>query len=346
MRQLVVLLLTVIMTGCGSYDKRPYEDLKTDLAESRLGAVVYFIPKANLPNGAKKCFSEFTPAEVDKILNPPEQDRQKDEQPLIAAVAAAPLIAAGISFAASYLVDSIKTAIEEYKKGLSGSFGAAGISNIKIQEIACIAIGRGLLGTPKEIPTPDEDMLRELYPKLGFKEYPAFYLELAVESKLVKNTEVKESGSVTLTPDTEVKESGSVTLTPVYLSYAQSIAREKGSGKKHVGVALAFSNNAQKKPEEINEEKAFAVFRHDLGRLEIKKRYDKNLLMGTGASASLTTEAYKKNTFNISAVISDSEDPGLALEVLSTTFTDQKSNLKKALEESITNAINKTKPKP
>lgn len=323
MRQLVVLLLTVIMTGCASYDTRSYEGLTTDPAKSRLGTVAFIIPSENLPGSAdgKKCFSEFTHTEVHKILYPPKEDAK----PLVPAVAAAPLIAAGISFAATYLVDSVNAAIEEYKKGLSGSFGAAGISNRKIQDIACIAIGRGLLTKPvKESPN--------FYLQLGFKDNPAFYLELAVESKLVKNIEGKESGSVT--------------LTPVYLSYAQSIAREKGSEKKHVGVAIAFSDTAQKKPEEIEEAKAFAVFRHDLGRLEIKKHYDKDLLKGTGASASLTEEAYQKGAFNITAVISDSEDPGLAFEVLSTTFTNQKSNLKKALEEAITNAINKTKPKP
>lgn len=323
MGQLVVLLMIVIMTGCNGFDKRPYEGLTTEPAKSRLGTVVYFIPRENLPAGVneKKCFSEFTHTEVHKILYPPQQE----EKPLVPAVAAGPLIAAGISFAATYLVDSVSAAIEEYKKGLSGSFGAAGISNRKIQDIACIAIGRGLLTKPvKESPN--------FYLQLGFKDNPAFYLELAVESKTVTD----EGG----------KDSGSVTLTPTNLSYAQSIAREKGSEKKHVGVAIAFSDTAQKKPEEIEEAKAFAVFRHDLGRLEIKKHYDKDLLKGTGASASLTEEAYQKGTFNITAVISDSEDPGLAFEVLSTTFTDQKSNLKKALEEAITNAINKTKPKP
>lgn len=346
MRKLVVLLMIVIMTGCGSYDTRSYEGLKkTEPAVSRLGAVVYLIHKGALPSGeksgGKKCFSEFDPNEVREILHPPE----KGAENFVPALVAVPLIAAGVAFAATFVVDSINTAIEEYKKGLSGSFVAAGISKIELSKVVCIAIGRGLLTKPVKDST-------NLYHQLGFKDNPAFYLELKVdESTGDKPTEKTQTASSPAVPQgdanpgtTGKKETRSVTLTPFYLSYADSAAKTAGSGKKHVGVAIAFSDTAQKKPEEIDEEKAFAVFRHDLGRLEIGMSYDKDLLKGTGASASLTEEAYLKNTFNLSAIISDGEDPGIALEVLSKTFTDKKADLKKALEEAITNAINKTKP--
>ncbi|WNM56378.1 hypothetical protein [Candidatus Nitrospira allomarina] len=328
MRQLVCLLMFMVLTGCSSYDKRTYTGLKTTAADSRFGTVIFAIPDAALPNVEKSrgCLTEFSDGELEAIFG--QKDGNKN---LAAAVLAAPLIVAGVSFAATYFIESINAAIDEYKKGLSGSFGAAGTANITPEKIRCIGIVRGLLGEPENIPTPTDDKLVFLYPKLGFQDYPAFYLELKVESK------IKNDGG---------KKSGSLTLTPVYLSYADSVAKNHGSGEKHLGLALALSTTAQKKAGEIEEDKAFAVFHHDMGRLEIGKHYDQDLLKGTGASASLDDNALKNEAFNITAVVSDSEDPGIAFEVLSTTFVDRKSDLKKALEEAITNAINKTKTNP
>ena len=108
-------------------------------------------------------------------------------------------------------------------------------------------------------------------------------------------------------------------------------------------MVLVFSDASQKKADEINEDKAFAIFRHDFGRLEIGKRYEGPLLNGTASSAVLATEAQDKTGFNISALISESESPGIALQVLSETFASKKGDLQKALEDTIKKAIGESK---
>lgn len=292
MRKLIVLFVVVAIAGCAGNDTRTFTGLATTPADSRLGTVIFVNPMG------KECPS----------LNTKEF------------AVAAPLIAAGVSIAATYVVNSITTAMEEYKKGLSGSFGAAGIAGQASMDIGCIVIARGLMGEGKPPRVPDtKDFLANYYHQLGFQDYPAFYLELKVS--------------------VDPKASETLKLQPNYLSYAASVAKNSGSGRKHVGIALAFSDTAQKKPDEINEEKTFATFHHDLGRLEIGKRYKPELLHGTGASASLTNESFKKSSFNISAVVSESEDPGIAFQVLSETFSSKKADLQKALEETITNAL-------
>jgi hypothetical protein len=272
---------------------------------------------------------------------------------------AAPLIAAGVSLAATFIVNSIDKAIDEYKKGLSGSFGAAGTAKGIPKKETCVIIARGLMGqvekpalyTKEEIATIDAyegaekdkkyNFLVKYSYVLGLKSYPTFYLEL--KASIDEPREVnKESGPGKVE---KVEIPGALTLTPQYLSYAASAAKNWGWSKtKHVGLALAFSDMAQKKPDEINEEKTFANFRHDFGRLEIGKRYNKALLAGTDASVPLTKDQFSKPAFNITAVVSDSEDPGIIFQVLQQTFTSEKEGLQTALEEVITNAIKKTQP--
>jgi len=219
----------------------------------------------------------------------------------------------------SFLVDAINKSIEEYKKGLSNVFPAGGnaYTDSNADKIKCIVIARGQIGQfDGGRKLENDDKLSKTYGQLGFRDYPSFYLELKVDFK-----------------------DGRALLTPQYLSYAASSARSKGSGMKHVSLVLAFSDISQKKPNEIAEDKAFAIFRHDFGRLKIGKRYDSRLLKGTAASAFLTPEDLWKKGFNISAVVTESEDPGLALQVLSEGFVNKKGDLQKAMEDTIKKAI-------
>jgi hypothetical protein len=327
MRSLAVLLVVVLMAGCSSFDTRTFTGLTTAKADSRLGTIIYT---------SSVCPSEMSNDQINEEIEKKSGDT-KGRGPLVAA----PLIAAGVSLAATYIVSSIDKAIEEYKKGLSGSLAAAGIATTVPENKSCILIVRGVIGKMKQKPGKAEnengDFLVKYSYALGLQDYPAFYLELSAST-------VKPKDAPSTQGQQPVKISGTLTLKPSYLSYAASAAKNLGSGTKHVGLAVGFSDTAQKKSDEINEEKTFAIFRYDLGRLEIGKRYIKELLDGTGASVALTEEQSKKSAFNITAVVSESEDPGLLFQVLQKTFTDEKADLQKALEEAITNAINKTKP--
>lgn len=339
MHKLAILFMAVMMTGCSSFDSRTFTGLNTKLADSRLGTKIYT---------HTSCPSEMTAERVNEEIKGGE-----GVLPLVAA----PLIAAGVSLAATFIVNSIDKAIDEYKKGLSGSFGAAGTAKGIPKKKTCVIIARGLMGqmekpleyTPEEIAkiskakaakedAEEYDFLVKYSYVLGLKSYPAFYLELKAS--------IDEPREVDKNPGPgKVEIPGALTLTPQYLSYAASAAKNWGWSKtKHVGLALAFSDMAQKKPDEINEEKTFANFRHDFGRLEIGKRYNTALLAGTDASVPLTKDQFSKPAFNITAVVSDSEDPGIIFQVLQQTFTSEKEGLQTALEEVITNAIKKTQP--
>lgn len=291
MKLIAMALSTVLAVGCSSTDRRPFTNLSTTPANSRLGSVIYVSDK----------------------LCPNDPDSKAKEFAFLA-----PVIAVGVSMAVTYLVEAVNKSIEEYKKGLTGSFTASGPSGHKANAIKCIIIARGQLGSrDRDNTTNDNDVLRTIYPGLGFGDYPSFYLELKVAKQGEK----------------------ALQLTPLYLSYAASIARNEGSGKKNVSMVLAFSDTSQKKADEINEDKAFAIFRHDFGRLEVGKRYHKSLLTGTSASSSITTESLNKEGFNVSTLVTDSEDPGIALQVLSETFASKKGDLQKALEDTIKKAI-------
>jgi hypothetical protein len=292
MRMIAICLVTAVVVGCSNTDKRTFSGLSTTAADSRLGTVIAL---------GKNC--------------PTEEPAQGGQE--IAPIVA-PLVAAGVSLAASYIVKAIDNSIEEYKKGLSSSFTATGVAHLGIKNVGCIMIARGLLGTPPSRKVDTADKLSIIYPTLGLADYPAFYLEL----KAIQNVAAR-----------------TVTLQPAYISYAASSARNTGSGRKYVTVAVALSQMTPKRADDISEEKAFAVFRHDLGRLEIGKRYKEKLLSGTGSSATFNQESYCKEGYNITALIGETEDPGLAFKIMSETFAAKKDDLEKALEETIKKAV-------
>lgn len=156
---------------------------------------------------------------------------------------------------------------------------------------------------------------------MGLTEYPAFYMELSVNDKKSKDNDKK-----------------ALELEPVYLSYAASSAKTLGSARKHVSVVIAMSDAAPKVSGELEEEKAFAVFRHDFGRLDIGKSYNVDTLKGTTASQP-PSEKFNQEVFNISALVTESEGPSIARQALIDAFNNKKGDLQSALEQAIKNAF-------
>jgi len=257
-------------------------------------------------------------AQCKKAEKKPAQEQQQAGQ---REGVAAPLIAAGISMGITLAVDAINKSIEDYKKGLSNIFAAGGNSPDVAGNIKCLVVARGLIGQAIREKDKSNDKASNNYRDLGFSDYPSFYLELKTEHK-----------------------GNTVVLTPQFLSYAASSARKEGSGFKHVSLVLSFSDISPKGPSENSEEKAFAVFRHDLGRLEIGKSYDEKLLIGTAASAFLKDEDLKRKGFNISAVVTESEEAGLAYQVAAEAYASKKADLQKAMEDTLTKAIGINNP--
>jgi hypothetical protein len=187
-----------------------------------------------------------------------------------------------------------------------------------------VVVARGLFGAPNPSPDSGDGKLTTAaeLEKLSLADYPAFYLE--AEAKL---------------------EGTSLLLQPRYVRYAQSSARREGSGMKHVGVVIALTEAVLKPDAELADDKAIALYRFDLGRLEIGRSYEheekKPLLTGTAAQQTvpLPNGEAGRVPFNLLAIVTETEQPGLLLEALSTAYGSKKGDLEKALTEVIKNAF-------
>lgn len=260
----------------------------------------------------------------------------------------APLVALGISFASDLISNTISQKVEERKENLNGTF-IAGTSSEGFYKHSegfykqndsgkimlrhrCIIIARGLIGdvyTNKGISKRNKiassEMDSEHLKALGLADFPAFYFEASLE----------EEGS------------GSVTLQPKYVFYAASSAKNPGSGKKNIGIVIALTKSSPKR-EEIESVDALALFRIYLGRLEIGRSYehkgDQGILIGTKVMQELPDKTDEEGNpllhpFNLTAVVSETEDPSLLLKVLSSTLKSHKDDLSKALSEVLKDAI-------
>lgn len=226
------------------------------------------------------------------------------------------LIAAVVPLLADFAVSTVGKVIEGQKEGLSGQFVAGAATTNFVNDISaggCLAIYRGLFGETNPTGIERADGLTEEDLKLlSLADYPAFYMEAET-----------------------ILENDALKLEPRYIRYAQSSARNDGSGRKHVGIALAVTERALKRDEDPPSDKdAIALFRFDLGRLEIGKSYlhktdTAPILTGTGSVQSIDTS--KAQPANLLAYVVESESPGIVLEALSAAFKNEEKNLKSAL---------------
>ena len=240
----------------------------------------------------------------------------------------APLVGAAVAVAAPLLADFLVTlaakGIEANEQGLSGEF-MAGTSVANINEAfqnnqQCLVIYRGLFGkTEFEEKIVNKSLKENDLMTLGLVDYPAFYMEA--------------TGAI---------DGNSLTITPRYVSYADTVARNTGSGKKHVGIVLAMTERVlQRNGEPPSDNEALAVFRFDLGQLEVGKSYKEELnspiLRGTGAVQQIDVGDAGQPA-NLTAYVIESEDPGLVLAAFSKAFEGQKDNLTSALTDLVRDA--------
>lgn len=276
-------------------------------AATRQGAVV--LPFKSCPSGAD------VPAEGQR------------------AAAALPLI----GFAVDALFGAIGKAIEKRKKELNGQFlatgtlpgaGSAGAGGTAaaIDDLGCLVVLRGAFGSggTGTFRVNNENGSEIPLDQLGLATSPEFYLELAVEKAAQE-----PKGDGVAAPVT-------VMLSPVALRYAVTSARRIGSGEKTVTVAIAMGKKAVKSGEQAEKE-ALAVFRHNLGRLRVGRGYwdpeSDDLLQGTASLQTLAPDAL--SSLNLAAIVTESEEPGIALEALSEAFAGNKDALANALKEAL-----------
>ena len=316
LRPVMILALSVVtLVGCATYDHRDLKGLGSDVteAESRLGSAVFVYEECPIKDKAETSIRDgLKSAETQESVKIEIGEIGLEMATILPAVLPA-IAAVGSEFA----IKAISKGLEERKKGLMGEFIANGVTNGDSGDATgCLVVTRGLFGAP-----PNEgkgQFSKEWLKKLGLADHPAFYWEAEIK-----------------------KEGDTITLKPVYLNYAASSARNCGSGEKNVSVLVAMSRtkSAPIKDGEIQEDKTFAVFPHNLGRLKIGKYYkdetkDEENGIFTGTSYSQTSEEFsKREPFNITVKVTESEDPSIALEALTEAFTAKKSDLQKVLKD-------------
>ncbi len=219
-----------------------------------------------------------------------------------------PLIAFGADFAVKY----IGKKIEERKADLSGQFLSTGKLN-SLGSDRCVVVVRGNLQEPikaklgehiKNAPysNHEEKWLKDN----GWLIYPEFYLLMQ--------------------PNVE---DDIASLMPYKLNYGNTSAKRAGKNKKNVSLALAMSFDSLLSEEEIGATDAKITFRHNFGELEIGHSYDKHQLTGTAAYSKLNTT---DGPFLATGLVTESEEPSIALQAMSEAFESKKGDLQKSLE--------------
>ncbi|MEM7238065.1 MAG: hypothetical protein AAF501_09610 [Pseudomonadota bacterium] len=182
-----------------------------------------------------------------------------------------------------------------------------------------VTSGGGLPGA--DIPETNGQLTRQHLATLRLTDYPAFYLQAETA---VHQPDDLEDGT---TPKPRR------VLTPTYIHYAESGARVRGSGFKTVTVALAMGT-AKPSNAGTNEDltkDAPEVHRFNLGRLKIGQHYD-----GGTDLASASTFAAGARFTNMAALVTEAEEPSVALKALSEAFESNKGDLGKALKDALT----------
>lgn len=125
----------------------------------------------------------------------------------------------------------------------------------------------------------------------------------------------------------------SLLATPYKLTFADTSAPVRGKGIKNVSVLIAFSSqtlaataDAAPAPSTTG---ASGVLRLDIGRLEVGKRYQRNLLSTISSSTAITATRRTMAT----AVVFESEGPDPVLEATIKAFGDNKDTLGNALKK-------------
>jgi len=221
------------------------------------------------------------------------------------------------SLAGDFLFSYLDAALKDYQDGLTGHFVASGVVSGELQTGSCIIIGNGQLGPVQ--PTFVDDGSRfnsNNLQNLGLADVPSFYLEARAQWD-----------------ETETH----LTLQPVFLSYAASSARTRGSGTKHVTLVITVDETATDASADAQDSGFAAVYRINLGELEIGSHYDAAQLRYTGASQAITSTDLSNS--NVSVLVTESEEASLALGALSAAYQSNRGDLQSAFESMITSAL-------
>ena len=249
---------------------------------------------------------------------PPTEGEQGGFAPLI------PLIGIAVDAAVNLASDQLAKA----KTGRTASWPATRGGIEFDAGHYCLALSRGVL---KRAGTANADKLA-LGEAASFDGVPAFVM--------LADLEVKPATT-----------GFNLTITPKFLSYAETSAPKRGSGKKDVAVLLAFDGAAPTAAAKANAEagggaaaaadatadpkKSTGGAQLQFGKLEIGKSYDAALL----SPIVTQTTVNKAPAYTVSAVVTESEDPSVVLTTFAAAFDKNKDSLSTAIQTTVKNAL-------
>lgn len=221
------------------------------------------------------------------------------------------LAAAAVGIGVDAALTAIQIGLEQAESRLNGNFLAMGAqvggpetvqasSGTARQNSGCLVIYQGL-GDASKVSPPGAGLDPSVIAALGLSDQPAFYIELAA----------------TVHGTTRV-------LRVNHLQYAATSALRRGSGRKTVTLAVglgAIGKTAE------DPKAAAEVFLFNLGQLEVGNSYP-------GTSGQIAVAPLKaQGTFNIAALVTESENPSIALEAMTSAFAANKASLASALKD-------------
>ncbi len=255
------------------------------------------------------------------------------------AAAESGLIALAASFAADFLVGAVENWLAKRKAELSGEFVAgtsapllftppSGASSPKLS-FGCVVIASGEFGALRSKAASSRGALTAgKIDAMGLVDYPDFYLEAKAEAV-----------------------GDAVTLRPIYLDYRKLAAAERSSkGSKKIVAIIGFTAKSLAQDAKINEENTFAVYRFNFGELQVGKVY-KGAEIFTGLSAvqkmppPYVEGKFQPKAANVLALVAETEDASLALQLLTSAFASNKDTLNKVVEDAVKKALGEEEEK-
>lgn len=248
------------------------------------------------------------------------------------------LAAIAASFAADFIIGAVEKWLAKRKAELSGEFVAATstprLFSPPVEGAApqlsfgCVVIASGEFGELRPKASARGDLTVGKLSSLGLADQPNFYFE-AVATAV----------------------GPTVTLQPTYIDYrALAAAKRSSKGVKKVVAIVGFSGKSLAKDAKVNDENSFAVYRFNFGELEVGKIYKgEKIFTGTSAvqemPAPIVNGAFAPRPANVFAFVGETEEPSLALELMTSSFNSNKDSINKAIEDAIKKALGETEEK-
>jgi hypothetical protein len=272
------------------------------------------------------------------VPNPAVREPEKAFPVAALLVAAAPIIA-------DFVYGAVKGYLERSKQDLTANYTASGSGTMygrdELLANHCLVIARGRFGPPSGIGNDDtQGALKgsHLAP-LGLADFPDLYFE----AWLTQDTRRDGSRSVPLS-------SGRVTVAPQLIQFADTAAKNEGSGTKFIGILLAITETAAdpKEGKEKVKSAALATLPFEFG--EMKEGTAVKALAGQENSPlnpladqhraivlQRDDQTAPTDTLNLYAFITETEDPNPWHELVLATITGQEETIegiiKKVIED-------------